>query len=303
MRSAEQSIQRIEYKYSPVMPRCHMSERGEEFPNFEQFISTLEQSDFLQYPNVMPLKERIAERHGVGIENVFIGSGSDRVINALFNALLNPSDIVVTTPYYFRMYDVYARQNMATLLNCTDVVDPSVKLAIIANPCSTLGTGAELKEWRCPVIIDNAYIDFGGTQFDVKSMIDQDKIFTYSFSKGWGGAGARVGYAIANAERIAQVMKFRDMFEITGPSVKFALWLLDNEESIKVWRAKILNEKFDLRDIAIIPQYGNWIYLSQDTYDFAGQCKRDIDIPELSIGKLLKVSIVDGVRKFISERS
>lgn len=300
MRNGLSLIKRVEYDHTDVLPRCHMSERNEAYTNFDDFIKSLTFTDFAHYPNVKPLKIELAERHNVEPDNVFIASGSDRVISIVFNALLNPNEVVATSHYFFKMYDVYARQVGATLLNNLDVKDP--KLVILANPCSTLGIGAHIQNWTCPVLIDNAYLDFGGTNFDVKTLIRENFIFTYSFSKGWGAAGIRVGYCIASKENIAKFMKFRDMFEITGPSIKFAKWLLDNEPSIIQWRNEMMREKQSLKDIALIPQYGNWVYLNQDKFDFDGAVKRDILIPEIAEFHLLKVSMVNNIRSYIRHK-
>lgn len=293
--------------------RLHMSEKNELFSNyfFSTYLKSLSQTDFMLYPDVLPLKEKIAKKHNVNVENIFLGFGSDRVLSIIFNTILNVDDIVYVPSYHFPLYDVYAAQNNAqveliSFLNKQldfNSISKTPSLFVIDYPNTILGNLPseeflkKIERYNVPIILDCAYSDFAPPP-----KINMSYFSVFTFSKGYGACGVRVGYCISSKENIELLNAYKDMFEITGPSVKYCCHLLDNEDEIIAWRKMILKEKNDMHDVAIVPEYGNWIYLEQDKFIINALHKFDLSIPELSNNTLAKLSLCENVRNLIQKR-
>ena len=221
----------------------NQSERSQPIPEpyYTEFIRSLKQEDFAYYPNTKNFKEKICEFYNVNTENLFLSDGSDVGIKSIFETFTTCGNIVTSEPS-FPMYGVYA-----SLYNCSykgihyDVdllefsidnmlsfVDDNTQLIILANPNSPIGDYKTIDEIKplldtgIPVLIDEAYIEFS----DKESMIQYideypNLIVTRTFSKGFGAAGCRVGMTFAHKDTIEPISKFRQMYEITGVSLKY----------------------------------------------------------------------------------
>jgi histidinol-phosphate aminotransferase len=195
------------------------------------------------------LRERIAELHGIGREEVAIGAGADGLIDCLCQASLEPGDETVYGWPSFASYPIDTVKLGATprpiplvdhrydLPRMLDAITPRTKLAFIChpnNPTGTMNTRAELDDWFAAVpehvltVIDQAYFEY------VEDADYADAIEEYvkrgrrvaalrTFSKIYGLAGLRVGYAIAAPSVVAAIGKVRRAFDVSAQAQAAAL--------------------------------------------------------------------------------
>jgi histidinol-phosphate aminotransferase len=266
----------------------NQSERSQPIPEpyYTEFIRSLKQEDFAYYPNTKNFKEKICEFYNVNTENLFLSDGSDVGIKSIFETFTTCGNIVTSEPS-FPMYGVYA-----SLYNCSykgihyDVdllefsiknmlsfVDDNTQLIILANPNSPIGDYKTIDEIKplldtgIPVLIDEAYIEFS----DKESMIQYideypNLIVTRTFSKGFGAAGCRVGMTFSNPHYIENISKFRQMYEISGVSLKYCEFLLNNHHLVDTYIQEVVEEKKKvvsmLKHYEVIDSNCNWIHFN-----------------------------------------
>src|SRR5437762_190101 len=214
-----------------------------------------------RYPDggAYALRAALADRHGVEFEAVAIGAGADGVIDCLAQAVLDPGDEVVCGWPSFPSYVIYAaklgavpvkvplvehRYNLDALLAG---VTPRTKLVYICdpnNPTGTMNTRAELDAYfdRVPdhvlTVLDQAYfeyIDDADYADGIAEYLKAERrvVVLRTFSKIFGLAGLRVGYALAPAAIVTALSKVRRAFDITTPAQEAALASLDDRQEIE----------------------------------------------------------------------
>lgn len=170
-----------------------------------------------------------ADYLGVKKENIFAGNGSDEVLGFIFSAFFDENNKVSFPDITYGFYPVYCQLfnisntiiplkddftiNIEALLNTNNNL-------VIANPNAPTGIALSLAEIEKIVaskkhrlvVIDEAYIDFGGES--AVSLINKydNLIVCHTFSKSRSLAGARLGFAIANAELIADIKAIKYSF-------------------------------------------------------------------------------------------
>ena len=287
-------IDKSKYKW-----RLDQSERVSGYSNefFNGFLSTLNDTDFICYPCVKSLKEKISQHHNIqGINNIFLTPGSDVAIRTMFDLCVEPGTEVVSTNPCFPMYGVYSQLYQAKLKSVKynrnlkwsikgmiDSISDKTSLIIIANPNNPIGdykTPNELTELfiythekGIPVLIDEAYVQFVPETFGTcltEGFKFQNVVVCRTFSKALGGAGARIGYMVTNKPFIDQIKKWRVMHEVTGPAVKFGCYILDNYHIVKEYIQKTNDEKNNLKTALeqkydVIDSYCNWLHINDKT--------------------------------------
>lgn len=181
-----------------------------------------------------PLKEELAEFYGLKPENFITGAGSSALIETCGIAFLNPGDEVIMCPTFAAFLDMAGiRQAKSIVVPLTKdmgydlqgilhAITKKTKMIIICNPNNP--TGQYLGEQalldfmeKVPddivVVFDEAYLEFA-TASDCKSMLpliqkgyDKPVVILKTFSKYYGMAGVRVGYAVADEKIIAAMSK------------------------------------------------------------------------------------------------
>ena len=266
----------------------NQSERSQPIPEpyYTEFIRSLKQEDFAYYPNTKNFKEKICEFYNVNTENLFLSDGSDVGIKSIFETFTTCGNIVTSEPS-FPMYGVYAslyncpykgiNYDVDTLEfsidNMLSFVDDDTELIILANPNSPIGdykTFEEIKpllDTGKMVLIDEAYIEFSGKESFIKYINDYPNlIITRTFSKGFGAAGCRVGMTFAHKDTIEPISKFRQMYEITGVSLKYCEFLLNNHHLVDTYIKEVVEEKKKvvsmLKHYEVIDSNCNWIHFN-----------------------------------------
>lgn len=222
-------------------------------------------------PYQKELKERLAELKEVNTNNIFIGNGSDEVIDLAYRIFCSPGfDKALTFSPTYGMYDVSAAINNIELLKLPlnqdfqidlEKVKPffndsSIKLIFICSPNNPTGNLINkndiefiLNHFNGIVILDEAYIDFAETDSFI-SLIDKynNLIVSQTFSKAWGLAAARVGLAYANSEIISIYNKVKPPYNVSEINQQAAIKALDNITIYKENLNLILNEKDRLKN-------------------------------------------------------
>ena len=204
------------------------------FPPSPQAIAAMQAAlgdDLRLYPdpNADSLRAAIASYYGVDAFQVFVGNGSDEVLAHIFNGLfqhgrplLFPDISYSFYPVYCQLYDIPYERIPLTDEFAIDVSDyTGINGGIIfPNPNAPTGRLLPLEEIRrllavnteTVVVVDEAYIDFGGES--AVSLVDQypNLLVTQTFSKSRSLAGLRVGLAIGSAELIEGLDRIKNSF-------------------------------------------------------------------------------------------
>jgi histidinol-phosphate aminotransferase len=180
-------------------------------------------------PEATELREALAAHHLVKPEQIFVGNGSDEVLARAFVALLKQSKPLLFPDVTYSFYPVWAQ--LFSVAYDTVSVDDAMRIRVedyrreagsivIANPNAPTGvalprtTIAGLLEEHSdvPVLIDEAYVDFGG-ESAVPLIADHPNLLVVqTMSKARALAGLRVGYAIGQAPLIAALRRVKDSF-------------------------------------------------------------------------------------------
>ena len=217
-------------------------------------------------PYQRELKAAISKIKGVPEENIFLGNGSDEIIDLCFRIFCNPgSDKALTFTPTYGMYEVAASINDVTLIKIplsdefqidgksvrSKLKDPALKLIFVCSPNNPTGNSMPRFEiesiisgFKGIVVIDEAYIDFSG-QPSFKTMINRysNLIVMQTFSKAMGLAAARIGMAFMNASAVGYFNKMKPPYNISSINQKAALESLARIDLQKKRIRRIITER------------------------------------------------------------
>jgi histidinol-phosphate aminotransferase len=239
------------------------------------------------------LHAALADRHGVDFAEVCVGAGADGCIDMISQATLDPGDAIVCGWPSFPSYVIYARKQGAetTLVPLTDqrydldallaAVDERTKLVYVChpnNPTGTMNSTDELDAFLARVpehvvtVIDQAYFEYIDRD-DYPDAIERyfksgkRVLVLRTFSKIYGLAGLRVGYAVGPADVCAAMAKVRRPFDITAPAQVAAVASIGDADELARRRAVNRNGLAQLeailRDHGLdpVPSVGNFVYV------------------------------------------
>lgn len=206
------------------------------------------------YPDYGGFVERLAAFAGVPAGRIVVGQGIESLVRDLVMLTCDPGDAVAFTHPTCAMFELYARVFGAEPVRietdpdnppgvaavCAALVD-DVRLLILPNPgqpvdaCFGLDNLREIAE-RCRQIgamlaIDEAYFGFGAPTALPLIEEFENVVVLRTFSKAFGGASLRVGYAMGSEAAIRPLDACRQSGEVSGPSMHAATVLMDHYES------------------------------------------------------------------------
>jgi histidinol-phosphate aminotransferase len=180
-------------------------------------------------PEAVELRQALAAHHGVRPEQVFVGNGSDEVIAHAFVALLKQPKALLFPDVTYSFYPVWAQ--LFGLAHETVPLDDGMRLRIedyrreagsivIANPNAPTGMALPRTEIArllgdhrdIPVLIDEAYVDFGGESAAPLIADHPNLLVVQTMSKSRALAGLRVGYALGDVGLIEALRRVKDSF-------------------------------------------------------------------------------------------
>ena len=218
-------------------------------------------------PHQQTLKDKLKDIKKLTSKQVFIGNGSDEVIDLLIRIFCNPSvDKIVVCPPTYGMYEVAANINDVMVLSVPltqdfqldtealqQVISQSepntLKLIFLCTPNNPTGNSIDNIEWVLTnfngiVVVDEAYIDFSErTSFIEKLVLYPNLVVVQTFSKAWGLAAARIGIAYASETIIALMQKVKPPYNVSSLNQEAALKALDNEHVIVHQKVHILEQR------------------------------------------------------------
>ncbi|WP_185144513.1 histidinol-phosphate transaminase [Apibacter sp. HY039] len=221
-------------------------------------------------PYQQELKQKLSQVKNISTDKIFVGNGSDEIIDHIYRVFCNPGkDKVMFFSPTFGMYQVAAELNEVEIIdipltsdfqiNLEEAqkyfADPHLKVIVICTPNNPTGNNINSKDidfildnFKGIIAIDEAYIEFT----DQNSYLDKvnnfpNLIIFQTLSKAWGIAGARVGIAYANPEIIQLLNKVKHPYNISVLNQKAALESLSQKEEFEKRKKIILDEKEKIR--------------------------------------------------------
>ncbi len=248
--------------------RPYSSARSE-FTGKEGIFLDANENPFGQYnrypdPYQKKLKSRLGELKNIPSENIFIGNGSDEVIDLIFRIFCQPQvDKALTFSPTYGMYQVVADIHETPLTQIPldenfqidleafqqTIEKENFKLLLICSPNNPTGNilkGIDkvLEMFKGIVLIDEAYIDFSeSSSWASKVQEYPNLIVSQTLSKAWGLAAARVGVAYTNPDIIALLNKVKPPYNVSQLNQEIALQTLANPQIFEEQKATILAQK------------------------------------------------------------
>lgn len=205
-----------------------------------------------------PLRDAIAASHGLGRDQVTIGAGSDEFI-VLLAAMYAAGGTVATVPTdSYAMYHFAATMAGATMT--TDVANAD--LVFVCRPNNPTGELPDVPTGiRGQLVIDEAYAHYAGVDETARS--HDGAIILRTFSKAYGLAGARVGYAIADAPTIAAITSRQAPLSVSSLSAALALAALNVPLDVTDQLAERERVRGALADLGLValPSHTNFLFI------------------------------------------
>lgn len=251
-----------------------------------------------RYPELIPkaLTSKLTQKYKCMPDNIVMAGGSVELIDLIFKAFVGIDENFVTAQItfvaYFLLAKVHRREcRRAELVDYTldinniiALCDKKTKVVFVANPNNPTGTiishdALHTLLQTLPrdilVVIDEAYAEYVTDtvypdSFELQKTFP-NLIILRTFSKIYGLAGLRIGYAIAHPERIQSLHQHRTPFSVNRLSVIAASAALDDTEFIQ--ECALLNEKernflyHELKNMGLntVPSHGNFIFVDCGT--------------------------------------
>jgi histidinol-phosphate aminotransferase len=199
------------------------------------------------YPDYQALAEAIAVYAGAALKNVVLGNGGDEIIDLATRLFVAPGETAIVCPPCFSMYAVSTRAHRGRLLSIPrqgdfslDVAglealagaggaDAKPKLLFITSPGNPdgqpipLDTIRRLLQLPLAVVVDEAYVEFGGESAVPLLEAHPNLIVLRTFSKWAGMAGLRLGYALTSPSIAKSMERLRLPYNVNAAAVVAAL--------------------------------------------------------------------------------
>ncbi len=204
------------------------------------------------YPRI---SEAIAEYADVSPENVVLGAGADDVILLAVRSFAGRGDRVAIANE-----PTYPLFQIAVWLAGAEVGDDEPALTICCRPNNPTGDLMELPAAR-PLLVDEAYFEYSGVT--VVDLIEDGVIVVRTFSKAFGLAGARVGYALAGRDVAEELNRRQAPAPISTLSVALALAAFEDPPDVRPTIEERERLAEELRRIGLdpLPSHGNFLYV------------------------------------------
>jgi histidinol-phosphate aminotransferase len=246
--------------------------------------------DLARYPDGFELTQALSQRLGVPMQQIVLGNGSNDVLELAGMAFLAPGFSAVYSEHAFAVYPLATQARGANsivvpaknfghdLEAMLAAIRPDTHIVFIANPNNPTGTmltAAELESFlrRAPkhvvIVLDEAYNEYLAPALRCPS-IDwlenfPNLIVTRTFSKVYGLAGLRVGYAVCHTEVAALLNRVRQPFNVNNLAIVAAVAALADQDFLRdsfelnVAGMKQLLDGCRRQGISWIPSYANFV--------------------------------------------
>ncbi|MDB5866208.1 MAG: histidinol-phosphate aminotransferase 1 [Betaproteobacteria bacterium] len=245
-----------------------------------------------RYPdgNGFELKQALSERYGIALDSIVLGNGSNDVLDLAARAFLTPADEAVYSQHAFAVYplavqamgargiEVPARDYGHDLKAMAKAITPATRLVFVANPNNPTGTLAAADALEAFIaglpdhvllVLDEAYNEYLPPEMrtDTVAWLARfpNLVISRTFSKVYGLAGLRVGYAFASPEVAGLMNRVREPFNVNSVALAAAAAALRDYDFIRASyelnRAgmKQITEGLAALGLKYIPSYGNFV--------------------------------------------
>lgn len=222
-------------------------------------------------PQQKDIKQKLSAIKKVETNQIFVGNGSDEVIDLAFRIFCEPGkDKVLTFSPTYGMYDVSANINNIEVISQPLINDfqislnqlqpyldfEDIKIIFICSPNNPTGNNINpedieyvLENFEGIVVVDEAYIDFSAQSSFIKNINKYNNlIVSQTFSKAWGLAGVRVGVAYASEEIIKLYNRVKPPYNVSTLNQEAVLKSLNNVEVVTKNIQTILDERTKLKE-------------------------------------------------------
>lgn len=246
--------------------------------------------EITRYPdgNGFNLKRALAEKYQLAAEQITLGNGSNDVLELVARAFATTNDEVIYSEHAFAVYPIVTKAIGATavvtpakhyghdLQAMLKAISPRTKIIFIANPNNPTGTWIEPEviqtflekvPEKVIVVLDEAYIEYLENSINTVSWLQDfhNLVITRTFSKAYGLAGLRVGYALSHPEVADLLNRVRQPFNVNTLAQVAAIAALDDENHLQQSRKlntagmEQLINGFEKMGLSYIPSKGNFI--------------------------------------------
>jgi histidinol-phosphate aminotransferase len=249
-----------------------------------------EAAELTRYPdgNGFTLKTALANKFGVDLTQITLGNGSNDVLEMVARTFVSPSDEVLFSEHAFAVYPIVTQAIGATavvapaknyghdLAKMAELITDKTKLIFIANPNNPTVTYLDLAELEAFVskvpattliVLDEAYVEYGEQSVNTVDWLAKypNLIISRTFSKAYGLAGLRIGYALSHPEVADLLNRVRQPFN--GNSLALAAAEVALSDDDYLLKTKQINDAgmsqlkngFDELGLNYIPSKGNFI--------------------------------------------
>jgi histidinol-phosphate aminotransferase len=246
-------------------------------------------------PTSWTLRSAIARRYGVPVDEVFVGNGSDEILAHAFHGLLNHDRPLLYPDITYSFYPVYSllygiETRAMPLDGSFNVVLAGYTgggAVILPNPNAPTGIGLPVEGIESlvranpdiPVVIDEAYIDFGGETAIPLTRKYPNILVIHTFSKSRSLAGLRVGYAIGQRPLIEALERVKDSFNSypidrlaeagAAAAIEDEIWFEKTRRKIMETREK-LTDALAQRGFDVLPSQANFVFARHKQHTGAG---------------------------------
>ena len=256
----------------------------------QELLDAYAQVEMNRYPSEQPddLRRALAEYDGVDPDQIIVGNGSNEITYTFGLAFLDPGDPVVLPRPMFSLYEKVMRLQEADLTSvpprddfgfdadalAAAAAETDAVLTILTTPNNPTGLALTLDEIEQVVVassgfvvVDEAYVEFNPEGSAVE-LLDRhpNVLILRTLSKGFGLAGARLGYLVAHPAVVQELMKARLPFMVDRFAEQTALAVLKRpaliEDRVQRIQASITNLTETLRNVdgvKVVPSQANFV--------------------------------------------
>lgn len=244
-------------------------------------------ANYGRYPEYPAVRAAVARYVGIEAAQVVLGNGSNELIDLLMRLVLEPGEGVLICPPAFAMYRFFARMGHHPVCAVPRRDDFTLDLAVITararsenpprmlfvtSPASPDGQAIppavveQLLRLPMVVVVDEAYIEFGGQSVQPLLSSHENLAILRSFSKWAGLAGLRAGYALLPASLAEQLERIRIPYTVNAAAVTAVLATLEDLPTAQANVARVVAERERLRaaldqlpGMEVLPSQGNFL--------------------------------------------
>ncbi len=264
-------------------------------PSPKAVAAFCEASEALQlYPDgsAARLRQAIADRHGLNRDHIVCGAGSDELLALLAHAYLGPGDEAIHSAHGFLVYPIAIRANnavpvvapeqalTASVDNILALVTARTKMVFLANPNNPTGTYLPFDEVkrlhaglprRSLLVLDAAYAEYVRRN-DYAAGIELvasagNVVMTRTFSKAYGLAALRLGWAYCPAHVADALNRIRGPFNVNGPAIAAGIAAIGDQAHLDAAIAHNehwlpwLSQQISGLGLEVTPSAGNFILI------------------------------------------